>query len=172
MAEFSRTQDDRLRKPAAFVLASFWFAGILGGMLLASRMEADFLFRMRSALWGPVSVVGLLGSALAPFLLSALAVSISMPLLLYPICFCKALAFSFAASCVLRAFGSCGWLAGVFVLFSDGVGIPVLYAFWQHQLVHRVPLSTAGAAPLALLLVLAAGFHARIVSPFWVSLLF
>lgn len=166
------TPDARLRKLTDFLLAFFWCAGIACGIMLSSQMKAGFLSGMRSALGGAVSIVGLLGIYLIPFLLSALAVFLSMPRLLYAICFCKAVTFAFAGSCVLRAYGCSGWLAGMFLLFSDGVGVPVLYLFWQRQLARPAPLSMGSTALLSCFLLLAAGFYNRIVSPFWVSLLF
>lgn len=172
MLRISSVPNYRLRKLAAFLLASLWCAGIAWGIVLSSRVEADFLLQMRRAFCRPVSIVGLLGAALIPFLLSALAVFLCMPWLLYPICLCKALAFSFTASCVLRAFGPSGWLAGWFVLFGSGIGVPVLLWFWYRHLFRGASLSQGGAAVQVALLLLAAGFHIRIVSPFWVSLLF
>lgn len=126
------------RKGWRFFLALFWFAGLLCGIFAYLSAEDSILSLMRMTPSGSVSIVGLLCVTVLPFLLSAFAVSISMPALILLLCFCKAFLFAFVSLGVLQVFGTAGWLFRWLFLFGDCAVIPVLYCFWlQHPVVLR-----------------------------------
>ena len=115
-------------------LAFFFQLGLICGGYLFLCTEDSFLSVTRLALGSRVTVVGLAGVLLLPFLLSAFAVSLRHIWLLYPVAFWKALCFSFVSLCILVAFGSGGWLALPLILFSDLLSFPALWLFWLRGL--------------------------------------
>lgn len=126
---------------------------------------------MRGAASGSVSIAGLLGITTLPFLISAFAVSFSMAWLIFPVCFCKAFAFSFVSLGVLQAFGSAGWLVRLLLLFSDCAGMPLLYGFWLRHLPGGRPVGVWETAFLLAACVLLGSVDYRIISPFLAGLL-
>ena len=130
----SASQFHRQRKNERLFLAFCWCGGLICGILAYSTAGVSFAPMMRGAAFGAVSIAGLLGITTLPFLISAFAVSFSMAWLLFPVCFCKAFAFSFVSMGVLQAFGSAGWLVRLLLLFSDCTGMPLLYGFWLRHL--------------------------------------
>ena len=94
---FHPNPPDRRSKYPAFVLALSYFAGLLFGVFVF-RFAGDRLDSlMRGAFSGAVSIVGLLGVTVVPFLFSAFAVSLSKPALLFPVSFINAFLFCFVS---------------------------------------------------------------------------
>ena len=89
---------------------------------------------MRVALCCNVSISSLLCSVFLPFLLSFLCVYFSKQWLLYWICFWKMFSFGFSANCLLRAFGSAGWLVQSLSMFSDLAALIMLTWFCVRNL--------------------------------------
>ena len=56
--------------------------------------------------------------------------ALSMPVMLFVLCFLKAFLFSFVSMGVLAYAGSGGWLLRYLFLFSDCVTLPVLFGYW------------------------------------------
>ncbi len=160
------------RKIGKTLLACCWSLGIACGIIGYASAESTLFSLMRSSVYGTVSIVGLLCISILPFLLSAFAVSISFPSLLYPLCFCKAFLFVFISFGVLRSYSDAGWLVRCLLLFSDNVGIPLLYCFWLRHLPGCQKSSLAESVLfLAFFLVLGC-IDYRIISPFLAHLIF
>lgn len=88
---------------------------------------------MRSAASSAVSIVGLLHT-LFPFFLSAIAIALHAPRMLLALSFGKAFLSSYASLAICRFFGTSGWLARWFLMFSDLVSLPMLYFMWHRCL--------------------------------------
>lgn len=112
------------------ILTAVWCLGLLTGGLLISRESELVLSWMRLAACGRVSIVGLLLGNLLPFLFSFVFLSLSMPRLLYAVCFFRALLFGFCAAGIGAGFGSAGWLVQCFLFFSDFLTMPGLFWCW------------------------------------------
>lgn len=117
------------RRFSRILLVFTVFGGLLLGVFLTSYAAEDYFLLMRRAAGSPVSIVGLFANILLPFLLAAYTVSISKPVLLYAVCFCKAALFAFCFCGVQRSFGSAGWLVWFLMQFSDLCMLPVLFWF-------------------------------------------
>ena len=123
LPRFSGSVTDRKR----ISLHLFWIMGLLcGGLLALFADNPASLMRMPRHL----SIVGLLLIPLFPFLISAFAVYLSRPRLIYAVCFLKAFCFCACAVMIRTACGSAGWLMQALLLFTDGLTTPVLYWFW------------------------------------------
>lgn len=153
------------RKGCRFFLAFSWLAGLACGILVYLSAGNFLLSLMRSTLYVPVSIVGLLCVTTFPFLLSAFAVFLSKPVLLLPICFGKAFLFAFASIGILQAFGSAGWLLRWLLLFSDCASIPLLYWFWLRYLPGYRSLSGWEAASMLSLWLLIGSVNYSVISP-------
>lgn len=105
-------------------------------MAFFSRFSGEYSVWMRGILAKPVSIVWLSLILLVPFLISRVAGSVSGALL-FPVCFCKAFAFSFVHYGLMVSFGDCGWLLRWLFLFSDCMMLPVLYFYWLRLLADR-----------------------------------
>ena len=117
------------RKGYMLYLALCWSAGLIAGCAMAASAEPSVISLMRMAVFGPVSIVGLLGVTLLPLLCSALAVYLSRPFLLLAAGFCKACFFGFIAFAVRIAFGNAGWVYQQLLMFCDACTLPMLYCF-------------------------------------------
>lgn len=126
---------------------------------------------MLGAVRGAQSIASLLMITLFPFLISAFAVSFSMAWVLFPVCFCKAFAFSFVSMGVAQAFGYAGWLVRLLLLFSDCAGMPVLYGFWLRHLPGGRPADAWETVFLLAAFLLLGSVDYHIVSPFLAGLL-
>ncbi len=161
----------RRRKVCRFLLACMWLSGLLCGTLVYLSAEDSLISQMRSCVYAPVSIIGLLCGILLPFLFSAFAVYFSMPVLLFPICFGKAFLFSYISAGILFAFGSAGWLIRYLVLFGDCVSTPVLYWFWLRNLPGSHTRHTGESVFIVSLLILAGSIQYSVISPFLARLI-
>ena len=160
-----------VRKGTAYVLAVFWLAGILYGILCFAVARSDLSALMRSTITGSVSIVGLLSAVYLPFLLSAFALLFSLPWMLFCVCFCKAFLFAFVSLGLLLSFPGGGWLFRYFLLFGDCAVLPVLYWYWLHSI--SVP-SVSRWFPTILTScagILAVGLDYRVISPYFECLI-
>ena len=114
---------------SSYLIGAVWLAGFLLGGFFLPYAGDSYLLLMRSAVSSPVSIVGLFSGVLLPFLISAFAVYLSMPLVLACTCFLKAFSFSVCAGAVFSAFGSAGWLILILMQFSDCCMLPVMVWF-------------------------------------------
>lgn len=167
---FSSSPSRERRKKGRLLLASFWCAGLFFGIYGYLTAGTPFLSWMRGVVPGSVSIVGLLGITVFPFLISALAVFFSTPWLLLLVCFCKAFLFSFVSLGIWQAFGSAGWLARLLWMFSDCIGIPLLYGFWLRHLSGDRAVGGLETGCYLAAFVLLGSVDYRIISPFWMRL--
>lgn len=122
------------RKYCRLFLALFWLSGFLCGMWAFLSRESVVSGLIGEAAAGSLSIVGLVLVTFFPFILSAFAVSLSWPVWILPISFCKAFLFSFVSFGIWRFYGSAGWLIHLLLMFSDLVAVPVLYGFWLRHI--------------------------------------
>lgn len=115
-------------------LSAVWTMGLMSGVFLLSCVRDSAPALMRPAVYGQVSIVGLLGGILLPFLISWIATSLSMLWLLYAVCFFRAALFGFCALGISLGFGSAGWLVGLLVLLPDALTMPALFWFCLRRL--------------------------------------
>lgn len=168
---FFHDTPSQLRKGSRFLLAFFWVAGLLCGMLAFRTGNRQFLLLMRSVIYEPVSIVGVLFSVTFPFLISASAVFMSKPGFLFPICFAKAFSFSVVSIGILQAYGSAGWLIRFFLLFGDYGSLPLLYWYWMRNIPRAQGASHLEAGAILSLLVLIGSINFRVIAPFLASLI-
>ena len=149
MARFLHRYFSWIRRNANMViLAACFLAGFVLGIRMSHGAELSVSL-MRSALYGTVSIVGLLAVLLLPFLFSALAVYFSKSQLLYGIAFLKAFLFAFIATAVSSVFGNAGWLARFLILFSDSLNLPLLWLYWLRHIPGKRAYQAADAMVLA-----------------------
>ena len=122
---------------SALALATFFFLGHLLGLLTAGSAGDFFRSAMRTVVSSRVSIIGLLSSAVLPFLFSAFAAYLGRPFLLFPTAFWKAFLFSYMGSGLFAAWGSAGWLITLLVMFGSLCSMPVLYWYWLRCLSGR-----------------------------------
>lgn len=154
------------RKNPMVFLASFWTLGLLSGAACSVSASDSIVPLMHAAAECCVSITGLLTAILLPFLLSALAVFIQVPRLIYPIAFCKAFLVSFLGLGVMIAYGSAGWLVRLLLMFGDCCITPLLFWYWNRQLSaqHRRSFGLTTTVFLAALCI--GSFDYCIVTPF------
>ncbi len=155
----------RRRKGCRFILAFCWLAGLICGIFIYLSSANSLTSMMRSVLYAPVSIVGLLCVTVLPFLLSAFAVFFFRPVWLLPICFAKAFLFAFISMGIVQDFGSAGWLIRCLLLFSDCIGVPILYWFWMRCLSDDRRLSGWELTWIFSLVLLVGSVNKSIISP-------
>lgn len=118
-------------------LAGVWFVGLSLGFV-AVRFYGDTLVSCLSqAAALPVSIAAPLVTLL-PLLLSALAVIVFQPGLLYGICFVRAVTLAMMLQALAVCFNGGVYLAAVFLMFSSLVFSPVLLWYWWRRLALRM----------------------------------
>lgn len=143
------------RRGCLLLLALFWCAGLVFGVYTASMADNTLISLMRSAVFSPVSIVGLLSSYLLPFLFTALAVFLSKSWLILPICFVKSFSYGLCARTVALTFGDSGWLLQLLFLFSDTCALSVLFWFWiRHLAGSRVTVIKDAAICIVVFIIL------------------
>ena len=117
-------------KLSYFVLALFWFTGLILGITCSLAADESVFALMRLAPRCQVSIVGLFAVMLLPFLFTAVAVWFHKPWLILPIACFKAVSFGYSNLVTVLSFGSAGWLVRILLLFSDICTLPVLCWLW------------------------------------------
>jgi len=111
-------------------LAVLWVVCLFFGRRIALQTE-DYLFAMmHTAVSVRVSIVDLLVLQLIPFCLSALAVYISVPYIIYPVCAVKAFLGGYSLGTIGIVYGDAGWLIRFLYLFTDTIMSPLLLWYW------------------------------------------
>lgn len=118
------------RKGMPLILAVCWITGVVFGVFCYCSSPPEVASLMHRAVFCSASIVGLLNAALIPFLLSALFMALSMPIMFFGLCFVKAFLFSFVSVGILACSGSGGWLLRCLFLFSDCAALSVLFGYW------------------------------------------
>ena len=125
------------QKPRSFVLASVWICGLLLGAVFSGFITTELSSSMLSAVRCGVSLFGLLAIRLLPFLLSALSIYFSQPILLCAVVFLKAFLYSHFGTGLLITYRSAGWILFNLLTFSDTLILPVLWLFWLRGITDR-----------------------------------
>ena len=149
---FSSEQEPVHRKMCSLFLAFSWIAGLLCGAFLFLSVEDSSFLWMRRLPERSVSIVSSLCVTLFPILISVFAVSLRAIFFLYPLCFLKALQFSFVSCGIVCAFGDAGWLIRWLMLCSEILLLPVLYGYWLQCTARR----KQNAVPVSILILMAA----------------
>lgn len=154
-----------------FLLSILWIAGLLSGATTALFADNLLIPTMRAALYGGLSIFGLLAALLLPLFITAFVVYISQPLILLPISFCKAFSFAFIAAGLLLSFGNADWLLCLLFMFANLLALSVLWWCWLHVMTgERIPaLQTSLIAGVLTVLVGCVDFV--LVAPFLADLL-
>lgn len=121
------------------VLACSWVCGLVCGLSSAFFRQTSFISVMRGLSFRTVSIVGVICVFLLPFLISAIAVSISKLWLIYPVCFCKAYLFMWVSWGILMAYPENAWGIRLVIMFADCCLTPLLYGFWLLSLDSEAP---------------------------------
>ena len=121
------------------ILIVCWLSGLFAGYYFGIKTPDSVFALMRTSLSERVSIVWVFCALLLPLILSYTALRFSVPLLLLPLVFLKAYGFGYTLCCVIRAFGSAGWLMGTLCLFADVCSAILLlwfllkYTKWENR---------------------------------------
>ena len=113
-----------------------WSAGLFFGTSIFRFSGSVSSSVMHGLLEDSVSIVSLFSVSFLPFLFSAFAVSIGLPWLLFPICFAKALCFSYVSAAIMTGFHCAGWLVRLLFMFNDLLSVPMLFLYGLRNIVH------------------------------------
>lgn len=116
--------------PKRSVFAFLWVGGMILGAVLSLSADTLLVSTMHAAVHSSMSISGLLISILLPLFLTALTVSISQPMLLFPIVFLKAFLYSYIRVGLLVSFDVAGWLLQMLLMFSETLTLPLLWYCW------------------------------------------
>ena len=141
-------------KQSMLLLSSLWIMGLLSGIWVFAASDPSVISLMRSAVYSPVSIVGLTLTFLLPFLFSAFAVFNHTPIWIFPISAYKAFSFSIVSIGLVDSMGSAGWLYWILLLTGDILSMPVLYLYWLRSLlnVHGMYAKTMTFLPIVVFL--------------------
>lgn len=159
------------RKWASLLLACFWSWGLVFGITLFFLAGGSTVSLMRRAAGCQVSIVSLLMTNLLPFLISALAVYIHKPRLLYGCAFFRGCLLGFVSLGTMMAFGSAGWLIRLLLMFSDICLAVLLYLYWLRHISGLRRFSGLACSGFAAASVLAASIDYCFVAPFLARLI-
>ena len=123
-----------IRKCDKFVLALSWAAGFGSGCVLFRYAGSNLVTQMPLAVNCQLSIFGLLIPVFLPFLISAFAVYLCAPKLLFWVSFLKACLFAYVSCAVHGVYGDAGWLIRSLFLFTDMIGTVLLYHYWQRHI--------------------------------------
>lgn len=112
------------------VLLFLWLVGLIAGYCIFFLYRPYLSVQMRSVISQPVSIVGLLCTVFFPFLCTYASISANRPVLIWAVCFFKAVAFSFSFACVSVLFGSAAWIIRFLLMFSDICSLLPLFLIW------------------------------------------
>ncbi len=111
------------------LLLTGWTLGVLLGCLAAKYIPGKDSW-MHMLIQSRMSIVGGLAVIFLPLSISAFLVYSKNVVFLIPLAIIKAVMFSFASGCMIRAFGSAGWLMRLLFLFSDSFTTLFCLCFW------------------------------------------
>ena len=125
---FTRNLIALSRRSCKMILSFLWCFGFSCGILTAARAD-NLASLMLACCDAGVSIVGLFFVPFIPFLISAAAVYISAPLILYLTGLCKSFLLGFCVCAVCMGFSVGGWLMCLLFLFTDLLTAPALFWF-------------------------------------------
>lgn len=150
------------------LLGLVWTLGLCSGQAVYWMSETNYTSLMRSPSYSAVSIVCLL-HAFFPFFLSAVAYFLHTPRMLLPLSFGKAFLSSYASAVVCMLYGTAGWLARWFLMFSDLCTMPILYFFWRRCLSDDRTVSVPEAFFLVALALLIASIDCSVISTLFLA---
>ena len=143
----------------------------LAGLAVGSCFYKPSLFSlMRSALFQPVSIVGLFVCLFLPLLCSYFSFVTEKPVLIVIVCFFKAVAFGFSCSLISQTYGTAAWLARFLFLFSDSCFLLVLFVLWLRRFLNTGIQNMTDVYVCAVIGILIAAVDYFVISPFVVGL--
>lgn len=160
-----------IRKHHCLLLALSWCTGMVSGILLFLYDSASLTSWMRSSIGCSVSIVGLLHTAMLPFLFSAFAVRLYGAASVLLICLMKACFFSFVLFGIYVSSGCAGWLVSFLLMLTDMAAVVLLYAFWLRVLSGRCKSLLGDTILFCIFIAVFSGIDYGIISPFLVSLI-
>lgn len=128
-----RTPSRQMLAPEYLLLTLIWCFGVLMGTMYAQSLKQAFIDVFCVPFSAHLSFVGFLSPTVLPFLLSAFAVYFSKPKLLYCLCGFKAFSYAFCNYGISMALGPGNWLFRLLYMFSDFLGMPLLFCFWSRH---------------------------------------
>ena len=149
-------------------LAFVWTLGLCSGQVVCLMSEPTCTSLMHSAACSTVSIVCLLHTFF-PFFLSAVAYFMHTPRMLLPLSFGKAFLSSYASFAIRKLFGTAGWLARCFFMFSDLCTLPMLYFFWYRCLSDDREVSVSEVILLMALALLIASIDYSVISKLFLA---
>jgi len=132
MADYSAFSFSSFKVSHYVQVLIFWTAGFLAGFCFFTLCKPLSVSLMRSAIFQPVSIVGLCLHIFIPFFLVAYSPP-SVYLGIIKVCyFIKALSFGFIVASISYLYGSAGWLVSGLYLFSEYCTFPLflLCSLW------------------------------------------
>lgn len=148
-----------------------WLAGLAAGVLVAIQSSAIHNSLTQSLPYSRLSVVGFLVSLIAPFLLSAIFIKISLFGLIIPLIFGKAFSYSWCVCLLLISYPGSGWLLCRLLVFSDFIVTVLLLWYWFRGLDQKNNRRQNDLL-LCLVIALAIGcIDCCVISPLGISLL-
>lgn len=158
------------RKMDTLVLAFFSVSGILLGVSISYSSDLILFSMMHRMLTSPVTIVGLVSVNLLPFLITAIAICLSKPYLIFLLAFFKCFLYAFVRCGISIYFFQAGWLIGA-LLLSDSIVIALLHWYWIRHL-HAFRKNAIKDMAFCLLVALATCLIDNLwVSPFLITLI-
>ena len=108
-----------------------WVSGLFSGYCFGNLFSVSLT---RSALYTPVSVVGLFVCVFLPLFLTYLSVITDKPIIILIVCFIKAVAYGFCGMLIFRIYNTASWIIQVLFQFSDSCYCIVLLYLWFRRL--------------------------------------
>lgn len=142
------------------------FAWVLGLGIGYSICKPCFFSMMRSALFQPVSIVGLFVCIFLPLILSFLFILLEKPIFVLIVCFIKSVAYGFSCGLVSLYFHNASWLFRFLFLFSDSCFLLILLTFWLMTLADYRKTCYRAAQVCSVLGVLIGAADYFVFSPF------
>ena len=128
-----------------------WVIGLVFGFVVAMAIPVENLSLIRTIRNSGVSFAGLAVSVLLPFAVSVVAAWLRLPLIILPVTFVKAFAYSFCATGLMLSFGDAGWLIYKLYLFSDSCMCIGFIWFWNRNICQITDGWKRDAVPYLLL---------------------
>ena len=166
---FLNKHSHRVLKAISFLF--LWLLGLGLGMYFAMSKSNLYISLMRSVLSQPVSIVGLLGNIFLPLLLTIFLFASCKPVWFFVICFYKAVSYGFSGMLLTLTFGSAGWLFRMLFLFSDTIGIILLFWFWLRRAFSSNKKFISDAYTCLCAILITAGFDRLFIFPLIAGLL-
>lgn len=153
-----------------FFLIGIWFAGLSLGFI-AVRFHGDTLVSCLSQAVGSPASIATPFMALFPLLISALAVILLHPGLLYIICFVRGTVLTMMLQALVCVFDDGACLAAVFLLFSSLSFSPVLLWYWWRRLCLRMVCFKPDTVVCVMAGLIIGGIDYWFISPFLVDII-